>query len=95
MLRSCPRQRVVWWKKQRVTSQDIWMSNRKSSSLHYIRIQVYNIDVEDLFIFSTQVMKFERFCPSSSKAVLWDPWAEHSQSRTISFVTACCYSAFL
>uniref|UniRef100_A0A914N3I8 Ovule protein n=1 Tax=Meloidogyne incognita TaxID=6306 RepID=A0A914N3I8_MELIC len=70
MLRSCPRQRVVWWKKQRVTSQDIWMSNRKSSSLHYIRIQVYNIDVEDLFIFSTQVMKFERFCPSSSKAVL-------------------------
>uniref|UniRef100_A0A914MHA1 Uncharacterized protein n=1 Tax=Meloidogyne incognita TaxID=6306 RepID=A0A914MHA1_MELIC len=46
------------------------MSNRKRSCLHDIRIQVYNIDVEDLFIFSTQVMKFEGFCPSSSKAVL-------------------------
>uniref|UniRef100_A0A914N0W0 Candidate secreted effector n=1 Tax=Meloidogyne incognita TaxID=6306 RepID=A0A914N0W0_MELIC len=37
MLRSCPRQRVVWWKKQRFTSQDIWMSNRKRFCLHYIR----------------------------------------------------------
>uniref|UniRef100_A0A914N0N3 Candidate secreted effector n=1 Tax=Meloidogyne incognita TaxID=6306 RepID=A0A914N0N3_MELIC len=29
MLRRCPRQRVVWWKKQCVTRQNIWMSNRK------------------------------------------------------------------
>uniref|UniRef100_A0A914MFY9 Uncharacterized protein n=1 Tax=Meloidogyne incognita TaxID=6306 RepID=A0A914MFY9_MELIC len=69
MLRSCPRQRVVWWKKQRFTSQDIWMTNRKRSCLHDIRIHVYNIDVEDLFIFSTHVVKFEGFCPSSSKAI--------------------------
>uniref|UniRef100_A0A914KWC7 Candidate secreted effector n=1 Tax=Meloidogyne incognita TaxID=6306 RepID=A0A914KWC7_MELIC len=53
MLRSCPRQRVVWWKKQRVASQYIWMTNRKRSCLHNIRIHVYNIDVEDFLIFST------------------------------------------
>uniref|UniRef100_A0A914N1K5 Uncharacterized protein n=1 Tax=Meloidogyne incognita TaxID=6306 RepID=A0A914N1K5_MELIC len=69
MLRSCPRQRVVWWKKQRVASQYIWMTNRKRPCLHNIRIHVYNIDVEDFLIFSTHVMKFEGFGPSSSKAI--------------------------
>uniref|UniRef100_A0A914MS68 Uncharacterized protein n=1 Tax=Meloidogyne incognita TaxID=6306 RepID=A0A914MS68_MELIC len=69
MLWRCPWQRVVWRKKQCITCQDIWMPNRKRSCLHNIRIQVYNIDVEDLFIFNTHVMKFEGLCPSPSKAV--------------------------